>query len=157
MDDEYLGRRESADTGGSPSGITDSFTYNGDGHRVQKIDSTGTTKHVWDGQNILLETDGSNIIQVVYTLEPAFYGSLISQRRSGVDSFYLFDALGSTDRLTNAAATVTDTYIYRAFGEIIASTGSTVNAFRYKGRFGYYDDGAGLPLYLRPVLQSADW
>ena len=35
---------------------------------MQKQDSTGTTKHVWDGQNILLETDGSNIIQVVYTL-----------------------------------------------------------------------------------------
>ena len=51
-----------------PSAIVDTFTYNGDGQRVQKIDSTGTTKHVWDGQNILLETDASNIIQVVYTL-----------------------------------------------------------------------------------------
>ena len=54
-----------------PSAIVDTFTYNGDGQRVQKIDSTGTTKHVWDGQNILLETDGSNIIQVVYTLQPS--------------------------------------------------------------------------------------
>ena len=40
-----------------PSGIVDTFTYNGDGQRVQKQDSTGTTKHVWDGQNILLETN----------------------------------------------------------------------------------------------------
>ena len=55
------------------------FIYNGDGQRVRKIDSTGTTKHVWDGQNILLETDGSNIIQVVYTLQPMLYGNLISQ------------------------------------------------------------------------------
>ena len=68
-----------------PSGIVNTFTYNGDGQRVQKIDSTGTTKHVWDGQNILLETDGSNIIQVVYTLQPMLYGNLISQRRSGDD------------------------------------------------------------------------
>ena len=67
-----------------PSGIVDTFTYNGDGQRVQKIDSTGTTKHVWDGQNILLETDGSNIIQVVYTLQPQLYGNLISQWRSGM-------------------------------------------------------------------------
>ena len=51
-----------------PSGIVDTFTYNGDGQRVQKQDSAGTTKHVWDGQNILLETNASNVIQVVYTL-----------------------------------------------------------------------------------------
>ena len=77
-----------------PSGIVDTFTYNGDGQRVQKQDSTGTTNHVWDGQNILLETNASNIIQVVYTLEPRSYGNLISQSRGGVDSFYLFDGLG---------------------------------------------------------------
>ena len=53
-----------------PSGVPNTFVYNGDGQRVQKQDSTGTTRHVWDGQNILLETDGSNIIQVVYTLQP---------------------------------------------------------------------------------------
>ena len=62
-----------------PSGIVDTFTYNGDGLRVEKQDSSGTTKHVWDGQNILLETNASNIIQVVYSLAPEVYGSLISQ------------------------------------------------------------------------------
>ncbi len=85
-----------------PSEIVDSFTYNGDGQRVQKQDSTGTTNHVWDGQNILLETNASNVIQVVYTLEPEVYGNLISQSRSGVDSFYLFDALGSTQQLVSS-------------------------------------------------------
>jgi YD repeat-containing protein len=70
-----------------PSGIVDSFTYNGDGLRVQKIDSTGTTNHIWDGQNILLETGLSNIVQVVYTLEPSQYGKLISQSRAGTRSF----------------------------------------------------------------------
>src|SRR5208283_1025195 len=79
-----------------PSGIVDSFTYNGDGQRVQKEDSTGTTNHVWDGQNILVETNASNIIQVVYTLEPLLYGNLLSQSRGGLESFYLFDVLGST-------------------------------------------------------------
>ena len=50
-----------------PAAIVDSFTYNGDGQRVQKQDSTGTTNHIWDRQNIILETNASNIIQVVYT------------------------------------------------------------------------------------------
>ena len=77
-----------------PSGIVDTFTYNGDGLRVQKQDSTGTTNHIWDGQNILLETNASNTIEAVYTLEPVVYGNLISQVRSGTTSFYLFDGLG---------------------------------------------------------------
>ena len=84
---------------------------------MQKQDSTGTTKHVWDGQKILLETDGSNIIQVVYTLEPEHYGNLISQRRSGTTSFYLFDGLGSTRQLVGSTGSVTDSYLYDSFGK----------------------------------------
>ena len=61
-----------------PSLVRNTFAYNGDGQRVQKQDSTGTTNHVWDGQNILLDLGPSTI---VYTLEPALYGSLISQAR----------------------------------------------------------------------------
>ncbi len=122
-----------------PSGIVDSFTYNGDGQRVQKQDSTGTTKHVWDGQNILLETNASNIVQVAYTLEPVFYGNLISQSRGGVDSFFLFEVLGSTRQLANSAGSVTDTYLYDAFGNALLS-GTTINPFQFVGREGYYLD-----------------
>jgi RHS repeat-associated protein len=123
-----------------PSGIVDTFTYNGDGQRVQKIDSTGTTKHVWDGRNVLLETDGSNIIQVVYSLQPMLYGNLISQRRSGITSFYLFDGLGSTTQLVNSTGSVTDSYVYDSFGNAVLTTGTTTNPFRYVGQFGYYFD-----------------
>jgi RHS repeat-associated protein len=124
-----------------PSGIVDSFTYNGDGLRVQKQDSTGTTNHVWDGQNILLETNASNIIQAVYTLEPVFYGSLISQSRGGVDSFYLFDALGSTRQLASSTGSVTDSYLYDSFGNSLVTSGTTVNWFRFVGREGYEFSG----------------
>ena len=132
-----------------PSGIVDTFTYNGDGQRVQKQDSTGTTKHVWDGQNILLETDGSNIIQVVYTLEPALYGNLISQRRSGTTSFYLFDGLGSTTQLANSTGGVTDSYLYDSFGNILLASGPSTNWFRFVGRSGYYYDTDLNQYYLR--------
>jgi RHS repeat-associated protein len=123
-----------------PSAIVDTFTYNGDGQRVQKIDSTGTTNHVWDGQNILFETNASNIIQVVYTLQPMLYGKLISQWRSGTASFYLFDGLGSTTQLVGSTGSVTDSYLYDSFGNILLASGSTTNWFRYVGRFGYYYD-----------------
>jgi RHS repeat-associated protein len=132
-----------------PSGIVDSFTYNGDGLRVQKQDTTGTTNHVWDGQNVLLETNASNIIQVVYSLQPMLYGNLISQVRSGTTSFYLFDGLGSTTQLANATGSVTDSYIYDSFGNILLTSGSTVNPFRYVGRSGYYLDIDLVQYYLR--------
>lgn len=37
----------------SPSGIVDTFKYDGDGMRVQKVDSTGTSNFLSDGKNIL--------------------------------------------------------------------------------------------------------
>ena len=123
-----------------PSGIVDTFTYNGDGRRVQKIDSTGTTNHVWDGQNMLLETDASNIIQVVYTLQPMLYGNLISEWRGGIASFYLFDGLGATTQLANNVGLVTDSYLYDSFGNVLLTGGSTMNPFRFAGMFGYYYD-----------------
>ena len=132
-----------------PSGTPNTFTYNGDGQRVQKIDSTGTTKHVWDGQNILLETDGSNIIQVVYTLQPMLYGNLISQRRSGATSFYLFDGLGSTTQLANSTGSVTDSYVYDSPGNVILVNGTTHNPFKYVGKVGYYYDPDLVEYYLR--------
>jgi len=137
-----------------PSAIVDIFTYNADGQRVQKQDSTGTTKHVWDGQNILLETNASNIIQVVYTLEPMLYGNLISQIRSGTTSFYLFDGLGSTTQLANSTGSVTDSYLYDSFGNIISggTSGTTTNWFRYVGEIGYYYDVDVTRYYVRARL-----
>ena len=110
-----------------PSAITNTFVYNGDNLRVQKQDSSGTTRFLWDGQAYLAETDGSNVLQAEYTSEPTQFGSLISQRRltSGiwVPSYYQFDGLGSTLQLTNSSGVATDSYLYKAFGELLSSFG----------------------------------
>lgn len=129
--------------------ITNQYAYNGDGQRVQIIDSQGTKKQIWDGENILLETDGADATQVVYTLEPAEYGNLVSQRRGTTNSYYLFDALGSTRKLTNSAGAVTDSYDFRAYGQIAAISGSTVNVFRWVGELGYYFDDDRDDYYIR--------
>ncbi len=129
--------------------ITNQYTFNGDGQRVGIVDSQGTKKPIWDGENILLETDGSDVTQVVYTLEPAGYGNLVSQRRGSTTSTYLFDALGSTRKLTDSAGAVTDSYDYRAYGETYQSSGSTVNVFRWVGELGYYFDVEREAYYLR--------
>jgi RHS repeat-associated protein len=118
--------------------VPNTFTYNADNKRVQKQDSSGTSNGIWDLENILLETDQNNVTQVVYTLAPAEYGNLVSQIRGSTASYYQFDGLGSTDRLTSATLTVTDSYLYDAFGTVRTSSGVTVNPFRFVGRMGYY-------------------
>ena len=134
-----------------PSGVVNSSSYNGDGLRVQKQDSSGTTNHIWDGRNILLETNASNIIQVVYTLQPLLYGNLISQSRTGVDSFYLFDALGSIRQLGSTTGSVTDSYLYDSWGNSVAAgvNGTTPNPYRYVGKLGYYFDTDLTAYYVR--------
>jgi RHS repeat-associated protein len=61
-------------------------------------------------------------------------------------SFYGYDGGGSVRQLTNAAGTVTDTYNYDAFGNLLNSTGSTPNNYLYRGE--QYDQDLGL-YYLR--------
>jgi RHS repeat-associated protein len=129
-----------------------SYAYNADGQRVQTASSgSATAKYVWDGRTYLLETDSSNNPTVVYTQGSGTYGDLISQRRKSgsvwTPSYYLFDGLGSTERVLSSSQAALATYIYRAYGELVAQTGSLTNAFRYLGRWGYYLDFSGLSDY----------
>jgi RHS repeat-associated protein len=101
---------------------------------------------VWDGQNVLLETDGGGTTQAAYAQPADVYGALVSQRRGGATQQYHFDALGSTMELSNAAQTVTDTWRYQAFGETQARTGSSASPFGFVGELGYYQE-AGLRLH----------
>jgi RHS repeat-associated protein len=89
-----------------------------------------------------------------YTTEPGLYGNLISQNRSGVESQYHFDALGSTLALTDDNQQVTDVYAYTAFGEVTEHTGSTVDPFQYIGQKGYYRDDEAGECWRRPRVLS---
>ena len=100
-----------------PSGVVNSFTYNGDGQRVQMQGSGATAKLVWDLQNVVVETDAGNTVQAVYTLEPAAYGNLISQLSGASNSFFQFDALDSTRQLTDEPAQY-PIHVFMTHGEI---------------------------------------
>jgi len=121
-----------------PGGGRNTMTYDGDGKRRRTENSEGLRNILWDGENLLAETDSAGSTVARYTLSPELYGALLSQRRGGATSFHHFDALGSTRALTNAAQTVTDTRDYRAFGLTNTSSGSTVNRFWWNGEWGYY-------------------
>jgi RHS repeat-associated protein len=120
-----------------PNGTLNTFAYDADLVRRQAEDSQGLVKFIHDGENVLLETDSGGTTQAAYTLEPQAYGNLISQRRSGATAWHLFDALGSTERLTNNAETTLVTYLHKAFGITTVLTGSSPNRCTWLGRLGY--------------------
>jgi RHS repeat-associated protein len=127
------------------------LTYDGDGNRVAKTAGGVTTRYLVDDRNPtgyaqVVEEVSGNAVQRVYT-----YGQrLLSQRRrEGAGwkaSFYVYDGQGSVRLLTDAAGAVTDAYTYDAFGNLVASAGTTPNNYLYNGE--QFDGDVGV-YYLR--------
>jgi len=80
-----------------------------------------------------------------YTTESgSYYEPLLHMRRSSTEFFPLYDAIGTARMLVDDSATITDTYHLDAWGSQLASTGSTVNPYRYGGAWGYITDPSGM-------------
>ena len=77
---------------------------------------------------MVVETTGSDVVTYAYGAD------LISQTQptTGV-RFHLYDGLGSTRQLADAAGAATDAYDYDAFGVLLASSGSTPNVYLFAG------------------------
>ena len=130
--------------------IEESYAYDYQGNRTSKSThkSNGEfeyTKYLNDNSNltnVLAEIDENGTAKCTYTIG----ADLISQERDGRTSFYLYDGHGSVVGLANEGGVVTDTYSYDAFGNLLKSTGSTKNCYRYCGE--QFDESTGL-YYLR--------
>jgi len=137
--------------------LTDTYTYDGDGRRMARVNNGQTTRYVIDPSggdlySVLAEADGSNNMQRYYV-----YGEgLVAQISGNAHRYYHFDPSGNTLALTDSTGVVTDSYAYEPFGNITVS-GNTVNPFRFVGEYGVMDDGNGLnhmrARYYRPDLR----
>jgi RHS repeat-associated protein len=130
--------------------------YDPDSRRVQQTVGGQTTDYLWDEASlygdVVLETDAAGATLASYVLGGT---ELLSQERGGVPSYYLHDGQGSVRGLVEGADTITDSYSYTAFGELLDETGSTVNSYLYTAqqydaltglyrlRARYYDPGLG--------------
>jgi RHS repeat-associated protein len=85
---------------------------------------TSTERYLWEGDS--------------------YYDPLVYQVYNNARYYPLFDGLGSTRQLLDESQTVTDSYSYEAFGNLMASTGSTPNPYKYVGSLGYYQTGSSL-------------
>jgi RHS repeat-associated protein len=122
------------------------YQYDADGIRVAAVVNGQKTRYVLDTvqpfTQVLDEVAADGAVQVSYV-----YGNdLITQTRSGITTFYLVDALGSTRALADTSGSIVNTYDYDAFGELIASTGNLQNQYLFAGE--QYDAGLG-DYYLR--------
>ena|GEM_PF-3071279 len=111
--------------------------------RLSKETETGLVQFLWDDQNLIQELDDTGTVEAEYTLNPQPYGDLVSQRRDHDSTFYHYDALGSTQSLTDQTGTVENEYTYSAFGKELSSSGSVDNPFTWVGELGYYKEEDG--------------
>ncbi len=115
------------------SGGTVSFKYDSFGRRIFKSSTAGTSIYSYDGDNLIEETNSSGGVVARYS-EGLNIDEPLAMLRSGTTSYYQADGLGSVTSLTSTAGAAAQTYTYDSFGNIVATTGSLVNSFRYTGR-----------------------
>jgi RHS repeat-associated protein len=95
-----------------------------------------TTTFHFSGNSITTETQGANVVaHYVYGV------NRVSRDASGSFEYYHADGIGSTRQLSNDSQSVTQTTTYDAFGNVESSAGSSSNAYKYAGQWGYRSDG----------------
>jgi RHS repeat-associated protein len=129
---DFENRLTQAVVPGTNGGAT-TFKYDPFGRRVQKSGPLGTTNYLYDGPSDIEEADGSGSTLARYAQSPAVDQPL-AEFRSSAASYYAQDGLGSITSLSSAAGAVAGTITYDSFGNLIASTGTLTNPFKYTGR-----------------------
>lgn len=109
-------------------------------------------RYIYDGEDILLEYDGSNVLQARFTHGPGI-DEPIAVTRGGNTFFYDQDGLGTVTDLTDSAGATAKSYVYDAYGNIIDQTGTVDQPYTYTGR--EFDAETGLYYYRARYYDSA--
>ena len=139
--------------GNPTAAFTSTYRYDGLGRRIEKVANGQTKRYVYDGEDILLEYDGSNVLQARYTHGPGI-DEPIAVTKGGSTFFYHQDGLGSVTDLTDSSGATAKSYSYDAYGTILESPGTVEQPYTYTGR--EFDAESGLyyyrARYYSPVL-----
>jgi RHS repeat-associated protein len=123
---------------------TSTYRYDGLGRRIEKVANGQTRRYVDDRDQILLEYDGTNLLQARYTYGPRT-DELIAVTRGANTHFYHADGLNSVTDLTDGSGTTVQSYAYDAWGNVLDQTGTIENPITYTGR--EQDTESGLYYY----------
>jgi RHS repeat-associated protein len=95
--------------------------------------SSSGDNYLYDGANIVEERDPAGIALTTYT-QGAGVDQPLAMRRAASTSYYEQDGLGSVTSLTDGNGSIAATYVYDGYGQVVGSTGSLINPFRFTGR-----------------------
>jgi RHS repeat-associated protein len=130
---------------GNPTpAFTSTYRYDGLGRRIEKVANGQTKRYVYDGEDILLEYDGANVLQARYTHGPGI-DEPIAVTKAGATFYYHQDGLGTVTDLTDAAGATAKSYDDDAYGTIVDQTGTVEQPYTYTGR--EFDSESGLYFY----------
>ena len=125
----------------SASANTSSYTYDPFGRRLSKTVGGVTTRFLYDGEQLLAETDAAGAVQAKYVFG-AGLDEPLRLERSGTFTYYHADGLGSIVALTDGSGAVLERYQYDAFGQTqitdpagaVRTNSLVTNRFCFTGR-----------------------
>ena len=118
----------------STGGLSNTFSYNGLGLRVGKVDSTGSYVYTCDGTS-----PGSPVLSDIY----AVYTPGQSEHRGSTSYFYANDRQGNLWTLDGDAGGTKSQYYYQdttGFGALTAMAGTDASPFKFGGGNGCQTD-----------------
>ena len=128
-----------------PDSTTVMYKYDGLGRRIEKNVAGTINRYVYDGEDILLEYDGSNTFLARYSHGDQVDQPLVLQK-GGVGFFYYHsNHQGSITHLTDSGGSIANSYIYDSYGRRLTVAESVIQPFSYTGR--EYDAESGLYFY----------
>jgi RHS repeat-associated protein len=112
---------------------TGKHRYDPFGRRVYHFFHGDSVQHVWDGDQTVVELDGSMAVSVKYTYEP---GSLspFSMTRGGATYYYLYDESNNVTALLKQDSTVPNRYRYFPFGFAYPRIEGVTNTHLFQGQ-----------------------
>jgi RHS repeat-associated protein len=152
----------------------ETYVYDGDGNRIEKLVSGSVTKIYWygSGSTVLEETDGSGSTTNTNYSQYIFFGSARIARRDAAGNvfYYIEDHLGSSRVMVQAGQTTPcyDADFY-PFGGEIAHTSTCSSNYKFEGKerdpetnlddFGarFYNSGSQIAFAPFGRFLSADW
>lgn len=125
----------------SHAGIT--YEYDPFGRRIEKKVDGAITKYIYDGDQVICETDGAGNITAKYVYG-AGIDEVVTMERGGSTYFYHYDGLGNVSDITDEIGSVVESYSYDAYGSSLGSS-SVGNPYLFNGR--RFDTESGLYHY----------
>jgi RHS repeat-associated protein len=139
-----------------PGGATNAYTYDANGIRTSKNDSTGNVRYLIDPsrQSTLAAYDAVTKARLtIYTQNPAKIDEIVSYKTSGGTKYYPHaDMLGSVHAVSDSTGTTLATWVYDVYGTRTQVSGTLLCPFGFTGR--EHDGDSGL-IYFRDRYHDA--